>query len=293
MKKSSKALVALLSLAALTVPQSAAMAATTSFAEWYDDTVIVANNNEAYGMDLGNSGIGANVDIQWIDTNLNNNVSIDTPDSEEEWLNAVTPFGEMVGSNWSDSVDGVFSVRSTTSAEITITFSDPIPANQLVWAVSDIDVEEIVVTGSFDDFALTGTELVGFASPQAFNFCDVTSDVPYVCDGETTVPRVTVNGANVTAIPALSSSDEGETAWGVIGMDIDELVISTEVVDSSSGSIRIWLAYSDTELTAAPEPESEPLATTGTADSANLWVNALAITALIGVGGAIALRRRA
>jgi hypothetical protein len=143
MKKSSKALVALLSLAALTVPQSAAMAATTSFAEWYGETVIAANNLQQYDMDLGSSGIGAEVDVLWIDTNLNNNVSFDTPDSDDEWLNAFTPFGEMVGSNWSDSEDGVFSVRTSTSSMVVIMFSETIPANQLVWAVSDIDVEEI------------------------------------------------------------------------------------------------------------------------------------------------------
>jgi hypothetical protein len=291
MKTPSKAFIALLSLAALTVPQSAAMAATTSFSEWYAETLIVENNHQQYSMDLGSTGIGADIDIVWADTTLNNYVSIDTPDSEEEWLNAATPIRKKVGSNYSDNTDRVFSVRSSTSSTIVITFSDTIPANKLVWAISDIDVEEAVVTGSNTNGALSGSELAGFASPRSFNFCDVPRGVPGVCGGEDTVPRVTVNSGDVTAIPAISSSDEGETAWGIVGADIDELVISPNVVDSSSGSVRIWLAYSDTAI--ADDPASESLATTGPSDSANLWVNALAITALIGVGGAVALRRRA
>jgi hypothetical protein len=291
MKTRSKAFIALLSLAALTVPQSAAMAATTSFSAWYSEVLIVENNHQQYSMDLGAIGIGADADIVWADTTLNNYVSIDTPDSEEEWLNAATPFGKKVGSNWSDIEDSVFSVRSSTSSTIVITFSETIPANKLVWAISDIDVEQAVVTGSNTNGALSGSELAGFASPRSFNFCDVPSDVPGVCGGEDTVPRVTVNSGDVTAIPALESSDEGETAWGIVGADIDELVISPNVVDSSSGSVLIWLAYSDTAI--ADDPVSEGLATTGSSDSANLWMNALAITALIGVGGAVALRRRA
>ena len=291
MKTPSKALVALLSLAALTLPQSAAMAATTSFSQWYDENVIAVNNHQQYSMDLGSTGIGADIDIVWGNTDASNRLSIGTPDSEEEWLNAKTPFGKKVGSNWSDIEDGVFSVRSSTTSTVVITFSETIPANKLVWAISDIDVEEVTVTGSNTDGSLTGSELVGFASPRSFNFCHVTNDVPGVCGGETTVPRVTVNSGDVTAIPALESSDEGETSWGIIGADIDELVISPNVVDSSSGSVRIWLAYSDTVI--ADDPVSEGLATTGPSDSANLWVNALAITALIGVGGAVALRRRA
>jgi hypothetical protein len=291
MKTPSKAFIALLSLAALTVPQSAAMAATTSFSEWYDETVIVAANHQQYSMDLGASGIGADVDIVWANTDDSNYVSIGTPDNESEFLNAATPFGKKVGSNYSDNADRWFSVRSSTSSTIVITFSDTIPANKLVWAVSDIDVEEVTVTGSNTNGALSGSELAGFASPRSFNFCDVPSDVPGVCVDETTVPRVTVNSGDVTAIPAISSSDAGETAWGIVGADIDELVISPNVVDSSSGSVRIWLAYSDTAI--ADDPASEGLAKTGPSGSANLWVNALAITALIGVGGAVALRRRA
>ena len=292
MKIPSKALVALLSLAALTIPQSAAMAVTTSFSDWYGETVIVANNHQQYDMDLGSSGIGADVDIVWANTDLENEVSIGTPETEEEWLNAKTPFGKKVGSNWSDIEDGYFYVRSSSTSTITITFSETIPANKLVWAISDVDAEEVVVTGSTTDGLLSGSELAGFASPRSFNFCHVPSDIPYVCDGETAVPQVTVNSGDVTAIPAADADYEGETFWGIIGADIDELVISLEIIEQpGSGSNRIWLAYSDTAI--ADDPVSEGLATTGPSDSANLWVNALAITALIGVGGAIALRRRA
>lgn len=292
MQTPSKALVALLSLAALTVPQSAAMAATTSFSQWYGETVIVANNHQQYDMDLGSSGIGADIDIVWTNTDLQNDVSIETPDYEDEWLNAKTPFGKKVGSNWSDSEDGYFYVRSSSTSTVVITFSDTIPANKLVWAISDVDVEEVTVTGSNTGGSLSGSELAGFASPRSFNFCHVPSDVPGVCDGETTVPQVTVNSGNVTAIPAADSDGEGETFWGIIGADTDELVISPEIIEQpGSGSIRIWLAYSDTVI--ADDPVSEGLATTGPSGSVNLWVNALAITALIGVGGAVALRRRA
>lgn len=293
--KPSKTLTALLSLAALTIPQTAASAATSYFSYWYGEAILVEDNHATYTVDLGSngdSGIKGDVDVQWIDTDDNNYVSIGTTFDEEEWLNAKTPFGKRVGSNFSDSEDGYFSVRTTTSSTITIDFSETIPAKQLVWAVSDIDVEDVVVTGSSDsDGPLSGQDLIGSATPRSFNFCDVSSDIPDVCAGEDTVPRVSVNADNVTAIPAISSSDEGETAWGIVNAAIDQLVISPEVVNSSSGSLRIWLAYSDTAIAALPN--DEPLAPTGSTETANLWVGALAVTGLIAIGGAIALRRRA
>jgi hypothetical protein len=230
MKTPSKALMALFSLAALTVPQSAAMAATSSFSEWYDEFVVVANNHATYSIDLGTSGISAEVDIQWDNTDLNNRVTLDTTLEEETWLNAKTPFGKMVGSNFSDTDDRYFSVRGTTTSTITIDFNQTIPAKHLVWAISDIDVEEVVVSGSsVADGTLTGTQLVSFASPIEFNFCDVTTDIPDVCDGETSVPRVSVNASDVTALPAESSDDEGDTMWGIVDGAIDQLIIDPEI----------------------------------------------------------------
>ena len=167
--------------------------------------------------------------------------------SAGEWMGAETPFGEIFGASGPSSTIQFLSTRVDTQylgsvATTTVTFSSPVAAGALGFAVGDIDLDTLVIDGTdADGNAVTGAEFFG----STFNFCDVTVDIPTDCDGLTPPwPTPTWDASTRTvSYPTLDDIDGG-IAWFQPTVSISTLTFTFEGDEGSAGSpsYRLWFA---------------------------------------------------
>lgn len=166
-----------------------------------------------------------------------------------DWLTADTPFGQIFGASGPSSTIQFLKARvdETTTATTTITFAGPVPANTLGFAVGDIDVDQMIITGLTADGApITGAQLAG----NTFNFCDVPAPKPDNCDGVTPPYAVPTwdPATNTISDPADEDSD-GAVAWFRPTVAIKSLTFAFSSVSSSSPSFRLWMAGLSSSVT--------------------------------------------
>lgn len=164
--------------------------------------------------------------------------------NDEEYIGAGTPFGQVFGASGPSTDTQFLKTRLDTNladnATVVVTFAAPVPAGVLGFAVSDVDVDQVVVSGTQPGgAALSGGELAG----EAFNLCN-TPDVPEACDGATApFPVPTWDPATRTVLGS-GDETEGEAAWFRPTVAVESLtfVFTGQDVIAGAPSFRLWLA---------------------------------------------------
>lgn len=203
------------------------------------------------------------------------------PAEENEGFTTADPLGALVGANY-DSTDTNF-LKISTAADNTqtlvteITFDSPVPAGQLVLAISDIDSDhaEITMLDENDDDVTAG-DIIGTATETGFNWSDPADTL--------NVPTVEATDPGVVSMYNAPDDTEGSTGWVRPSSSISKITINTWTEDGNVSSQRIWVGQ------VIEDTSSDGLANTGAGDS--LYLGAIAGGALLVAGGAIALRRR-
>jgi LPXTG-motif cell wall-anchored protein len=202
-----------------------------------------------------------------------------SPDGEGEGFTAADPVGSLVGANQSSTADNFLKVDTYDERAVTVTiyFDSPVPAGQLVIAISDIDSDrtEIQMFGESDG-AISATDVIGTATTLGFNWADPsnTDDIPLV-DG--------LLGNTVRMYDA-NWDTEGSTGWVRPSADVSEISIETFTEDGFVSSQRIWIGQ------VIEDSSGDDLASTGASDS--LYLAAVAGGATLLAGGFLRLRRR-
>lgn len=208
---------------------------------------------------------------------------INTDTYDQEFFTTDTPIGAVFGTNGPSATNnylkvGIPQLRHSPLryglTDITVTFDSPIEAAKLGLAVSDVDSDDVYVS-AFDanDNTITGTELQGTAAALpadlAFNFCpQVTQTAPDVCNSDTDVPPISVEGGGVYVGDGSNTSlwgTTGASAWLRPSVAVKKLVFSMTNYDTSTSSIRLWLAQFAADPVIVPPVTGEP---TGGASSA-------------------------
>lgn len=201
------------------------------------------------------------------------------PADESEGFSVGDPLGDLVGANLDSTADNIYKV--TTAADndqeshIEITFTSPVPAGQLVLAVSDIDSDRVEISMLDDtDADVAYEDIVGTASGYGFNWYDISDNV--------NVPAIDSNGANTVRMNAAPDGTDGSTGWVRPSVPVSKITLDVWTEDGNQSSQRIWIGQ--------VEEGEDDLADTGVNDS--LYLGVIAGGALLATGGAIALRRR-
>ena len=208
---------------------------------------------------------------------------------ESEWFTSETPIGSVFGANGPSSSNNFLKVTSvdnvTDDAVVTVTFSTPTIAGNFAFAVTDIDTDYVSISAKdpswVDGEGLSGETILGSATDQAFNFCDV-SDSPGGCS-ETAVPGIYTYSGSVLVKD--NGPDDGSSAWFRPDAAISSITFEYRNLDeTNSSSFRIWMAQ------LAPEAVA-PLADTGVSPSVIAGMFGFG-AALLAAGGLLMIRRR-
>ena len=214
-----------------------------------------------------------------IDVNNENEYGYYSPDGEGEGFTTADPVGALVGANQTSTDDNFLKVDTydLRAVKTTIFFDDPVPAGQLVLAISDIDSDRTEIK-MFDesDNAITAADIIGTATTLGFNWADPsnTDDIPLVDALDATTVRM--YDANW--------GTEGSTGWVRPSANVSKVTIDVFTEDGFVSSQRIWIGQ------VIEDTSSDDLASTGAGDS--LYLAALAGGAALTAGGFLRLRRR-
>jgi LPXTG-motif cell wall-anchored protein len=203
------------------------------------------------------------------------------PAEENEGFTAADPLGALVGANI-DSTDTNF-LKISTAADNSqilvteITFNSPVPAGQLVLAISDIDSDHAEITMlDENDEPLIAADILGTATDTGFNWDDPSNTVD--------VPVVEATDPEVVSMYNAPDGTDGATGWVRPSVAVSKITINSATDDGNVSSQRIWVGQ------VIEDTSSDDLASTGAGDS--LYLGAIVGGALLAAGGAIALRRR-
>lgn len=288
MKNSSRTLkvagAAVATLALALAPLAPAHADTSAWGVWTD--LAPANGVVPGSLSFGNSAFpdatfAMSGQYDPIET------GVETVYMQDEYFTADTPIGAVFGANGPQSSDGtanLFLIQSTSTnsdeAVLTVTFASPTTAGNLGFAVSDLDSDHVTVTATDGSgAAVSGEQLVGSASPNSFNFCDVTAP-PAACGSDTVGPLITVGATDVLAA-GIESGTDGSTAWFQPTVAISTVTFTFSTDDGSSSGSRYWFA----------QKESAALPNTGASASTMLGMFGIG-SALLAAGAVIVIRRR-
>jgi len=213
-----------------------------------------------------------------IDVSNENEYGYYSPDGEGEGFTAADPVGALVGANQSSTADNFLKVDTFNERAVTTTiyFDNPVPAGQLVLAISDIDSDRTDIQ-MFDESnnAIFAADIIGTATTLGFNWADPsnTDDIPLVDASNTTVRMYDANWGT-----------EGSTGWVRPSANVTKVTIEIFTEDGFVSSQRIWIGQ------VIEGTSSDDLASTGASDA--LYLAALAGGAAIVTGGFLRLRRR-
>ena len=173
-------------------------------------------------------------------------------DDEDEWFSAETPIGAVFGANGPSATNNFLKLETTTTTTdiitLTVTFASATTANNLGFAVSDLDSDEVTVSATdANGAALTGEQIVGTASPDAFNWCNAAGS-PGTCT-DTDTPTITVNASDVFAAGTQEGSD-GSTAWfqPSVGVKTITFAYKNDDTNTQTSTSRYWFAQKESSL---------------------------------------------
>ncbi|MFM6967753.1 MAG: LPXTG cell wall anchor domain-containing protein [Microbacteriaceae bacterium] len=202
-------------------------------------------------------------------------------DEFNEGFSAADPLGQLIGAN--NESDAYLFLKPETAANnsqpvtIEIEFANPVPAGQLVLALSDIDSDHshITMTDAFGN-SVPAASIIGTATNNTFNWYDIADT--------TSVPVVEAFDETTVVMGDAPDGTDGSTGFVRPSVAIETISISTWTEDGFSSSERIWIGQTK------GSDASDSLASTGVSDS--LYLVATAGGALIAAGAIVALRRR-
>lgn len=202
------------------------------------------------------------------------------PSDEDEGFTTADPLGALIGANY-DSTDSLFlkieTAANNNQATVTeITFDSPVPAGQLILAISDVDSDRAEITMEDENGDGIGSaEIIGTATQTGFNW-----ETP----GSSDIPVVEEIDPGTVRIGEAPDGTDGATGWVRPSLAVSYIRIESNTEDGNNSSQRIWVGQ------VIEDTSSDNLADTGVSDS--LYLTALAGGAILAAGGAIALRRR-
>lgn len=204
-----------------------------------------------------------------------------SPYAQDEGFTTADPLGALVGANYDSTYLNFLKIETAADNNqetvTEITFDSPVPADQLVLAISDIDSDYTEVTMlDAEDGDVSAEDIVGTATTTEFNWDDPS-------DTEN-IPNVALEDATTVSMGTAPDGTDGSTGWVRPSVAVSQITISTWTEDGNNGSQRIWVGQ------VIEDTSSDNLADTGVSDS--LYLTAVAGGAILAVGGTIALRRR-
>lgn len=153
-------------------------------------------------------------------------------------LTGATPFGARFGTSSRQQYLTINGVTNTGQvAAVTITFASPAPAGRWGFALGDVDVESVTISGTAGDgtTALTASDL-GWQG--AFNYAPSGTDLP-------TWSGMTLTGTN-------TGDTAGASGWFTPTVDVSEVTLEQRALTSGSPAYQLWIATDDTEPAPAP-----------------------------------------
>lgn len=167
---------------------------------------------------------------------------ITTSDDSGEWMTADSPFGQIFGASGPSSTVQFLKVRVSgrTLATTTVSFATPVPADVLGFAIGDIDVDRMVLSGTTGDgSAVTGDQLAG----ATFNLCNVPDPRAESCDGnDGPFFAPTWDPATLTVSFPPDEDTDGAVAWFRPTVSISTLTFTYSATGPSNPSFRLWFA---------------------------------------------------
>jgi hypothetical protein len=249
---------------------------------------------------FGNTAVGG-ANFTFVLNSGSSTASIDNVNTAGEWFTAETAPGAWAGANGPSSSENVLTLSgAAANATTTITFDNPVPADYLTVAISDLDStnasdplysDRVTITATTGSGAsLTSGELRGSASgSEVFNFCNVTvnADMPSDCSGTVATAVPVMQTPSATSVYFFGdiavSSAVGNSAWLAPSAEVKTLTIvwSSYAVLSD---VRIALAVKQDPAPPTPTPPSPNLPDTGmNASVVGTWAAGALGTGIIAV----------
>lgn len=182
----------------------------------------------------------------------------ETTNEKGDWVPVGSPPAEIFGANGPSDTDNVLIVDSIGDGTqtTTITFKEPVAANNLGFVVMDIDSDGSANPDESDRVTLEATTAGGTSLTSAelnagvFNACNVAvADMPSNCGGttDTAVPSLTEPTATSVFFQGdLTADNDGSTGWINPTVAVKTVTLSWDSNDSSSSSIRLFVAIKPT-----------------------------------------------
>ncbi|GAA1676854.1 hypothetical protein GCM10009830_24510 [Glycomyces endophyticus] len=226
--------VAAVAVVAVLVP-SAAFAAEPGYAGW-------SGGSGAFRMASPAAGFpGAELST--------NGSPVTTPSGTSVWMGEGTPFGAAYGSSRGQGYIGIGTTSGNLPSTTVLTFDTPTPASKWAFALGDIDVDMVEISGTdADGNALTGSDL-GFQS--AFNLCQ-NSPRPGGCKSAATDQPAWDEAAR-TLTGTNSGDTVGATGWFEPAVAVASLTF-TFADFSGIPMFQLWVAAEAYEVVTAVEP---------------------------------------
>lgn len=244
------------SIAFSITPLAPAWASTTSWGFW----VGLDEDGDFYPADLTFDGAGM-VNATVTD---DSSESYSRRDTLSRYFTSTTPMGSVFGSNGPFAIDqaNYIRLRTESTVEITVTFDSAVPAGQLGFALSDFDNDKVTVRAWDDaDNPLSGSEIIGSATSNAFNYCDPAfSTLPPSCNQEPDpilVPNVEANSDNVAVTLSTGDGEDsyiGTTAWFRPSVPVTRVSLTQEsFTPDVESNIDYWFAQIVSPTSETPE----------------------------------------
>lgn len=158
-----------------------------------------------------------------------------------EWMTRETPYGSVFGASGPSEAIRFLSQRADKGTVITTTytFSRPAPARALGIALGDADVDSVEVVAR--DASGSVIPLAGLV-PEAFNFCEVTSDKPDECGDAPYDTPVWSETATGGLLSGTGDESTGPVGWlrPTTGVKTLTLTFRPNAVGSGTPSYRTW-----------------------------------------------------
>lgn len=228
--------------------------------------------------------------IDWNSTGSDGYAYTETSNEKGDWVPVGSPPADIFGATGPSDTENMLLLDSSsaTTAAMTITFKEPVGANNLGFVVMDLDSDGNINLDESDRVTLEATAADGTSLTSAelnggvFNACNVAiADMPDNCSGTTdnTLPTMTEPTAtSVYFVGDLTVNGDGSSGW--INPTVAVKSVTLNWISNDSGSsLRLFAAV-----------KSGTLANTGLDVSAGLLA-ALAF-GVLGAAAVIITRRR-
>ncbi len=181
----------------------------------------------------------------------------ETSNEKGDWIPAGSPAADIFGANGPSDTDNmlIFDSSSANTSTMTITFKEPVAANNLGFVVLDIDSDGNSDPDESDRVTIEATKADGSNLTSAelkagvFNACNVAvADMPDSCGGNTDTAVPTVTEPTATSVyfqGDLNANNDGSSGWINPTVDVKSVTMTWTGNDGGS-SVRVFAAVKPT-----------------------------------------------